>query len=45
MFENTAWHRSLLDRNITWDEAITNTDGMKVVGLERPLVVNKPVGP
>ena len=33
-----------LDGNITWDEAITNTDGMKVVGLERPMVVNKPVG-
>ena len=33
-----------LDGNITWDEAITNADGIKVVGLERPMVFNKPVG-
>ena len=32
-----------LDGSITWDEAIANTDGVGVVGLERPMIVNKPV--
>ena len=33
-----------LDGAVTLEEAIGQTDGMKLLELERPIVVNKPVG-
>ena len=35
---------SNLDGAVTCDEAVTNTDGMKILILVKPLVVNKPPG-
>ncbi|CAE7825455.1 unnamed protein product, partial [Symbiodinium necroappetens] len=33
-----------LDGAITWEEAISNTDGLKVLQLDRPMIVHKDVG-
>ena len=30
------------DGKVTWDEAIANTDGMKVIVLERPVIRKEP---
>ena len=35
---------SNLDGAVTWDEAVANTDGMKILFLDKPMVVNKPPG-
>ena len=35
---------SNLDGAVTWDEAVANTDGMKILVLDKPMVVNKPPG-
>ena len=33
-----------LDGTVTWEEAIGITHGMKIMTLNKPLVVNKPIG-
>ena len=33
-----------LDGSVTWDETISSTEGMKVVFMEKPVVVNKEPG-
>ena len=39
-----SMNESNLDGTVTWEEAIGITDGMKIMTLDKPLVVNKPVG-
>ena len=34
----------ILDGAITFEEAISNTEGLKVIFLERPMIVHKPIG-
>ena len=33
-----------LDGQVTPDEAIANTDGLKLIQIEKPIIVNKPLG-
>ena len=41
-----SWHDDpeMLDGALTWEEAIVNTDGIKVVVVEKPIIVNRPAG-
>ncbi|CAE7615960.1 unnamed protein product [Symbiodinium sp. CCMP2592] len=39
-----SMNEATLDGTTTWEEAIGITDGMKIMTLDKPLVVNKPIG-
>ena len=34
----------MLNGALTWEEAIVNIDGMKIVVVEKPIIVNRPTG-
>ena len=37
-------NKDILDGAITFEEAISNTEGLKVIFLEKPMIVHKPIG-